>query len=104
MISDDVSVIYPVESNEINGFVHYSPKNKQVAINKAINESTSNLNDILESLNKSSLDQKKEPKKKKTESSTASETGGSSQDCLTVNAVGSLKQHKIKSNIETPSN
>ena len=71
---EDVSSIYPLETNEC----YFNYDNRNLAEQKR-NESTGNLNDILECLNKSG-EMLQENNDIQRETSTASETGGSATE------------------------
>ena len=90
---EDVSSIYPLETNEC--YFNYDNRNM---VEAKRNESTGNLNDILECLNKSGLELQENADIQR-ETSTASETGGSAAEGTMV------KDPKIKhakSAIDTP--
>jgi hypothetical protein len=94
MGTDDVSSIYPLETNDnyFNGDNHQQMQHRPIKRD----ESVGALNDLLESLNKSN-DNVYE-KQVKRENSTSSETGGSNQESSTPPVQDIGKGHKI----ETP--
>lgn len=85
---EDVSSIYPLETNEC----YFNYDNRQLNEQKR-NESTGNLNDILDHLNKSGNDVQDQMDMQRN-TSTASETGGS--------ATEDPKFNKAKSSVDTP--